>query len=313
MSTVTVNQDEWRDFLPNVHDTYPFIDPAKEIPSTSSSSSPSNNTSRGRSVLITGASKGIGLLTATRFATAGFTRIALAARSPLDAAVAAVKQAAHEAGHTDPPPHVLALHVDVCSADSLRAAAEKKNNNNNNTGGGLDVLVNNAGYLERWARIDESDPLEWWRTWEVNVHGVYLACKYFLPLVLRSELKTVVNVSSVGALAARPTSSAYATTKFAVCRLTEFLHNDHSRRGLVAIAVHPGAVKTELAQGMPEHMHAVLIDEPALPADAMLWLVRERRPWLSGRMVSCNWNFEELEARKQEIVDQDLLKFKMAL
>lgn len=295
------NRSQWQGFLSNVHDTYPFIDPTKS----------SSSSLHGKSVLITGASKGIGLLIAARFATAGFTRIALAARSRLDATIAAVKAAASEAGH--PEPQILALTVDVSSADSLRAAAETVSTEFD---GKLDVLINNAGYLESWAKFDESDPQDWWKTWEVNINGVYLACKFFLPLVLRSELKTVINVSSIGALTPQPTSSAYSTTKFAVCRLTECLHNEYAGQehgGLVAIAIHPGAVKTELAYGMPEFMHARLIDEPALPADAMLWLARERREWLSGRMVSCNWNFEELEARKGDIVEKDLLKFRMAV
>lgn len=110
-----------------------------------------------------------------------------------------------------------------------------------------------------------------------------------------------------------PSASAYQTTKFAICRFTEFLHVENAEHGLRVYALHPGGVKTELAMAMPDWMYHVLIDTPELPADVMVWLCRERRGWLSGRYVSATWNMEELAARQDEIVAKDLLKFRCAL
>lgn len=125
------------------HDTYPYI-------------AASNADLRGKSMLITGASRGIGLTTAAHFATAGCSKIALAARSSLSEAEAAVKKAAAEAKH--PEPQILTLRLDVTSADSVRAAAEAVEKA---FGGSLDVLINNAGYLPTWEPIGNSDPDEW--------------------------------------------------------------------------------------------------------------------------------------------------------
>lgn len=75
--------------------------------------------------------------------------------------------------------------------------------------GGLDVLVNNAGWLERFVPMGESDVDEWWYTWEVNIRGLYLVTRAFLPLVLKSKEKTIVNLSSIGAHMTRPGVSAY--------------------------------------------------------------------------------------------------------
>lgn len=286
----------WRNFVSEKHDTYPFIDPSKA------------DDMRGKSVLVTGASKGIGLATAASFAAAGCAMIALAARSSLAAAEAAVKKAAAEADH--PEPKILLLNVDVTSVESVRAAAEEVDQA---FGGRLDALINNAGYLPTWELVGESDPIEWWKTWEVNINGMYLCCRYFLPLLLKSQMKTIVNLSSAGGHVVKATGSAYQTTKFTVCRFTEFLVAEYGEQGLVAVALHPGGVKTELALTMPEWMHHALVDTPEVPSHTMVWLCSEKRDWLSGRFVAATWNMEELEARKGEILEKNLLKFRMTL
>lgn len=285
----------WLEWVSPVHDTYPFIDASRADLS-------------GRSVLITGASKGIGLTTASHFAKAGCSKIALAARSSLKEAAAAVRKAAKDAKH--PEPQVLELTMDVTSVESVRAAAQQVDKA---FGGSLDALVNNAGYLSPFSLTGESDPVEWWKTWEVNINGSYLPCRYFLPMLLKSQLKTIINLSSVGGHMLMPAAAAYQTTKFAVCRFTELLAVEYGDQGLVAYALHPGGVKTELALQMPESMHARLIDEPELAADTMVWLCKEKRDWLSGRYLPATWNLEEVEARKKEIVEKDLLKFRMTI
>ena len=276
-------------------DTYPFIDPTKADLT-------------GKSVLITGASKGIGKATAISFAIAGCSKILLAARSDLADVEIAVHDAAMKANR--PQPLVHSLKVDVTSEDSVRAAAETAAGM---LGGSLDVLVNNAGYLEEWKPIAESEPSEWWRTWEVNIKGTYLAAHFFVPLLLKSQTKTVINISSGGAHVMFPGASAYQTTKFALCRLTEFMDNEYYQQGLIAISLHPGAVKTELAMNMPLERQVVLTDTPELAADTLVWLARERRDWLAGRFASVSWDMEELEQKKQDVLQRNLFKFRVLI
>ncbi|KAJ7367387.1 hypothetical protein DFH08DRAFT_837371 [Mycena albidolilacea] len=275
------------------HDTYPSIDAAKANLS-------------GKSMLITGASKGVGRMTAIRYAVAGCPKIAIAARSDLTEVERAVKEAAKGNGH--PEPQVLSLSLDVTSEQSVRNAAEAVEKV---FGPSLDVLITNAGYLEAWTPLAEGDTKEWWKSWEVNIKGTYLTMRYLLPLVLKSETKTLVTLSSAGGHHTTLGASAYQTTKFATCRLTEFADAEYGDQGLVAISLHPGGVKTELALNMPEWMHHILIDEPELPADILVWLARERREWLAGRFISACWDVDELEKKKGEIAEKDALKFKM--
>ncbi|OAR01579.1 hypothetical protein LLEC1_00870 [Akanthomyces lecanii] len=276
------------------HDTYPAI---------------SNSDLRGRTVLITGASKGIGRHAAIAMARNGASNIIIAARSNLDDVERDVLKAVPESSSDDNNVRVIQVQLDVTSAESVATAVTKVTASVS----AVDVLINSAGSLEVWKPVLETDPAEWWNTYEVNLRGTYLVCRAFLPLLLASSLKTVVNVASIGAVMVSPGASAYQSSKFVVARFTEFLSAEYSEQGLLAFSIHPGAVKTELALNMPEHMHEVLIDEPQLPADTVCWLVQERRPWLGGRYISANWDMTELLSKKDEIVKKDTLKFRLGL
>lgn len=159
----------------------------------------------------------------------------------------------------------------------------------------------------------------------------------FLPLLLKGSGKTILNVSSGGAHVVFPGASAYQTTKLAILRLSEFTNGDYGEQGIVAFSMHPGGVRTELAGGMPQHMrdskpnhsirflptgdvvaevgyHAVLlIDTPELGANTIVYLTHERQEWLRGRYVSAQWDMDEFFAKKDEVVEKDLLRVRMAV
>ncbi|KAI1107212.1 NAD(P)-binding protein [Jackrogersella minutella] len=294
MTTVKANQEAVAGFIKNTHtDTYEYISPKKlDL--------------HGRSVFITGASKGVGRETTLSFAAAGCSKIGIGARSDLSDLVTEIKKVAREAGRKEP--NVVSVKLDVTSEGSVEAAAKTISDE---FGGKLDILINNAGYLPEWLPVGASDTNEWWTTYEVNVKGVYLCSRSFIPLLLEGELKTNVLTTSAGAVAVIPKASAYQSTKFVVCRLAEFMAAEYEDQGLVCFAVHPGGIKTELAFHMPDYMHGILVDEPRLPGDCLAWLTAENRPWLSGRYVNCKWDMEELVTKKEDIVKNDLLKFRM--
>ena len=70
---------------------------------------------------------------------------------------------------------------------------------------------------------------------------------------------------------------------------------------------------TELAANMPKDTHGLLIDTPELSGDTIVWLSQEKRTWLAGRYVSCTWDMGELMGKKEEIIEKDLLKVRMAV
>ena len=59
---------------------------------------------------------------------------------------------------------------------------------------------------------------------------------------------------------------------------------------------------------MPEHMHRILIDQPELAGDTLVWLTKEKREWLADRYISVCWDMEQVLAEKDDIVARDTLK-----
>ena len=70
---------------------------------------------------------------------------------------------------------------------------------------------------------------------------------------------------------------------------------------------------TELARKMPEEMHHLLTDTPEVAGDTIVYLTQNRQEWLAGRYVSCTWDMPQFFDKKDEIVERDLLKVRMAV
>ena len=170
------------------HDTYPEIDSAKADLC-------------GKIVCITGASKGIGRATALSFAKAGAEAIVIGARSDLTSLELEIASAAQVSGKK--APKVLRLELDVTDQVSVENAAKDIEK----TLGRLDILINNAGYLSSFTPMIESDPMQWWTNWEVNIRGVYLVTRSLLPLMIKGGEKTIINLASIGALNLTPGAS----------------------------------------------------------------------------------------------------------
>ncbi|KAK3620970.1 hypothetical protein LTR56_022780 [Elasticomyces elasticus] len=281
------------DFVDTLHDnTYDYVDPK-------------NVDLSGRTVFLTGASKGIGRETALSFARAGVSNIAIGARSSLDALEKGLQSAARQAGRQ--VPQILAFHLDVADYASVeRAAAEVEK-----AFGSLDIMINNAGYCEPFMNILDSKPEEWIRSFQVNVFGTYHVTRAFLPLLLKTPngMKQIVNLTSIGSALVMPGGSGYNTSKLAISRFTECISAEYPE--VLSYSVHPGGVATELASGLPEALLPLLTDKPQLAADTMVWLTAERREWLQGRYISATWDMYELLRKRQEIMSGDLLKAKM--
>src|SRR5438477_4237045 len=110
--------------------------------------------------------------------------------------------------------------------------------------GGLDILVNNAGFSHRITALWELPEEEYERVFATNVRGVYLGCKYAVPVMKARGGGVIVNTASIGAVAPRPGVTAYNATKGAVLTLTRGLAVEVAPFHIRVNAVNPVAAET---------------------------------------------------------------------
>ncbi|GAA5989879.1 hypothetical protein JCM10908_002360 [Rhodotorula pacifica] len=280
------------------HDIYPSISPAHNLA----------NAARCLSVLITGSGRGVGRAEALAFAQAGAKKIVLTSRSRGELEEAK-KEIEEKAKGGEEPCEVVVHEADLCDPESVEALFE--------AAGELDVLINNAGYLEPCVPIRDSDPTQWKRTLDINHYGTYLATRAFLRAAHArgvgeegqrvDKTVTVINTSSVGSAGTRPGFSCYQPGKSMINRFTEFIHFEEP--SVRTFAFHPGGIMTKLARdSMPPDTHDLLNDKPELAAGFAVWLATSTKAdFLRGRYVSANWDVDQLVAKQGEIIEKDLL------
>jgi NAD(P)-dependent dehydrogenase (short-subunit alcohol dehydrogenase family) len=132
----------------------------------------------------------------------------------------------------------------------------------------------------------------------------------FLKAILDvpSTTRTIVNVTSMAAQGLPPGMSSYSPAKFAVCKFTAYLTQENPE--ITAVSLDPGLVATDMGRSVP-YLAQFLHDTPELSGGFAVWLATGDKKFLTGRYVAANWNVEELENRKEEIMDGNLLTFGM--
>ncbi|MCE8514030.1 SDR family oxidoreductase [Ruegeria pomeroyi] len=183
----------------------------------------------GQTVVITGASRGIGAATARHFAGLG-AQVALLARDG-----AALGALAGDIGD-----QAMALPCDMGDWAAVAAAVAATEARF----GPIHVLINNAGLIDPIARLADSNPEDWGRVLDVNLKGVYHGLRAVLPGMLAAGGGTVLNLSSGAATSALEGWSHYCATKAAVLALTRCADREYRDQGIRVIGLSPGTVAT---------------------------------------------------------------------
>ncbi|RYN58271.1 hypothetical protein AA0114_g2076 [Alternaria tenuissima] len=267
----------------------------------------SNKLPKPLNVLIVGASRGIGAGIAHAYAQAGAASLLLAARSSSSQELATVAQ---EAKNLNPSVSIKSLEVDITSNTSVAQLAKDVKQEV----GRLDIVIVNSGYSGPVVlKVEEGDPQDFQGVFDVNVQGTYLVAHHFIPILKESDgAKTFIAINSFGACIVNGhiANTAYCISKFAQARLVEFLSEQYGADGILAVAVHPGAVNTEMAdKTTPDSFRPYLTDDIGLGGAFCVWLSTEKRMWLNGRLLGATWDTDELLGKKTQIEGQDLLKF----
>lgn len=184
---------------------------------------------KGKTALITGATKGIGLAIARALATED-VQLGLLARS--------AKLLDQVAGELSERVSVLPLECDVANeaqvADAVASAARRF--------GAIDILVNNAGtYVD--GPLEDSSIDDYERTFDVNVRGLILTTRYALPY-LKARNGNVINMASTSGLIGKTNQTLYCASKFAVVGFSEALQQEVASSGVSVSYLCPGPVNT---------------------------------------------------------------------
>lgn len=209
---------------------------------------------KGRVVLITGGSSGIGLASACRFAQAGaITVICARDKAQLAAAVKHIKASvkadveAPEGGKakrkTQPRPQVFAYSADIASEADCQTLVQTLQDKH----GGVDLLINNAGRSIRRAIESSFERFhDYERTMQLNYFGCLRITLGLLPGMLAKGSGHVVNLSSIGVLVNAPRFSAYVASKAALDAWTRCAASEFADRGISFTTVHMPLVRTPM-------------------------------------------------------------------
>ncbi|UWQ91694.1 SDR family oxidoreductase [Rhodobacteraceae bacterium M382] len=231
----------------------------------------------GKTVLITGASRGIGAEAGRVFADAG-ANVALLARSAdqIDALAAEIGDAA------------MALSCDISDYTAVAAAVQACVDRF----GGIDVLINNAGAIEPISHLAAADPDDWGQVIDINLKGVFYGMRAAVPL-MRARGGSVLTISSGAAHGPVEAWSHYCASKAGAAMLTQCLDKEERANGIRAIGLSPGTVATQMQKEIKAsgiNPISQLAWEDHIPADwparALLWMCGSDADSYLGQEIS---------------------------
>lgn len=223
--------------------------------------------------MVTGASRGIGALVARALAQAGYAVCLLARDGSAAAAVAA--EIALAGGLS------TARAVDVTDEVAVGEAVDAVLA----SWGRIDVLVNNAGLIEREVPLWEAEVDQWWSVISTNVRGPFLMSRAVVPPMIAAGGGRIINVNSGAGTTGRADLSAYSASKAALARITGSIHEAGWAHGIRAFDLAPGVVRTQMTLSMDLHRGRSEWTEPGDVTDLVLALAGGGLDAWSGRFV----------------------------
>ena len=237
----------------------------------------------GKTIVITGASRGIGLAIAEAFAQAG-ANLALCATHE-----DALKAAAEKLRALGVKVYTQAVNVaSAADCESFMANALKEL-------GSIDVLVNNAGITRDNLAVRMSEQ-DWDEVISVNLKGTFLMSKAALKVMFKKRSGSIVNISSVVGQMGNAGQANYVASKAGIIGLTKTFAKEFGSRGVRVNAVAPGFVQTAMTDALPEEVKTKALEAVPLKrfasaqdiAKAVMFLASEDASYITGHVLAVN-------------------------
>lgn len=242
------------------------------------------STLSGKSVLITGASRGIGAAAVRAFGQAG-AHLGIAARDG-----AALQALADETGAT-------VLTCDVSSASAVQAAVDRMVQEF----GRLDVLINNAGVIEPIGLLDQIPPEDFGQLIDINLKGVFHGLRAALPVMRAQGAGTIITVGSGAAHNPLEGWGAYCSSKAGAWMLTRVADIEARGAGLRVLSLSPGTVAT--------NMQHIIRDSGINPVSQLDWSAHIPPEWVAQALLwMCTPDADDWVGREVSLRDEGVRK-----
>ncbi len=232
-------------------------------------------------VLITGASRGIGYATAKLFAVNGYTVYANYRSSPKSLELLSEKLS--ERGCT-----LIPLYADVSNSNDVEHMVSQTN--------GVDILINNAGIAQFKQFVDMSET-DWDNMMSVNLKSVYLCTHCVIPHMIKRKHGAIVNISSVWGVTGGSCEVHYSAAKAGVIGFTKALAKEMAPSGIRVNCIAPGVIETDMNKELSDYDRQLIKEQTPLGtiglpdhiAQAALFLAENQ--FITGEILNVNGGF----------------------
>ena len=228
---------------------------------------------QGKTALVTGGARGIGLATVQRLMREG-ARCVIWDRDPV--AIDAAKAKLADAGE------VTSDIVELAKPESVEAAVGQALGRH----GHIDILVNNAGIAGVNKMLWECTPQEWRDVMEIDLFGVFLCCRAFVPGMIEAGWGRIVNVASIAGKEGNPTASHYSAAKAGVIGLTKSLGKELADTNIRVNCITPAVIETEILEQCTQAHIDYMVSKIPMGRVGQVAEVAAMIAWLSSDEVS---------------------------